>query len=97
MATASELFEQGHRRIRLPQWAHPQAYLRFTEVVSAQSSGYGPWLRLFDPTQEVLDIPVGSQQVPVWSAAGDEWEPYTGDPLPQEAEYTTVVRLGGDQ
>jgi hypothetical protein len=86
-----EPFQSGYLRVRLPQWANPQAYVRLYIVgSSAGGRAFGPWGHLFDrSTQEAIGVAT-PQEFVLFGAMNtktflrEEAQPYTGQLDPSD-------------
>ena len=67
----------GIARVRLPQWANPDAYLKLDLMADGKM---GPWLHLYDRrSQEVIDEPTPQNVIGAWQTRGDDdFEEYKG-------------------
>lgn len=75
----SEAIEAKIKRVRCPIWANENAYLRLP--IDADGKVCGAWGYLFDDLgQKALDIPVGSQAIPLFTINNDDgYEEYFGE------------------
>ncbi len=83
--TIQEALAQRLPRVRKPEWANPQAYLRLPLL----TTGYGPWAELYDDVtqRDVLGVRPGSQRLLTITMMDDDgYEPFTGEASPFEQE-----------
>jgi hypothetical protein len=79
-------------RIRLENWANPNAYLRLPLL---RNSEYGPWSELYDDDiqENVLNIRPGSQRVFLFSVSNiEEFVQYNGPISPHEQDPDNYAR-----
>ena len=84
--TLSQAVEAGHRRVRLPHWAHPEDYLLLDILVHFDGRVVlGPWARLYSPVQQVIAGMDRPQALLVIADQSADWEPYGGPRADDEA------------
>lgn len=76
--TITEAMSNGVLRVRLNQWANPNAYLLLPLL---PDGGHGPWTELYDPpSQGVLGIRPGSQRILSFTMTNSDWVEYGDEP-----------------
>ena len=77
--TLREAAARGIERVRLPNWALPNDYLKLRLIPQPNGEIWrGPWGELYSPLQRDLGVD-RPQQISILMDTNDLWEPYTGE------------------